>query len=290
MILEEVRFAAQLAAILEVSAKKPGNVSPENDFSDLTYEDFLLGSLAIGEGIGEAYQRGFLAGRGKISLAEIKIGELIKKCIVDVKSAHKKRNTHLGIVMLMVPIAAAYGLGISGGKLRNNIKKIVENSRIEDSLNFYEAIKIAKAGGLEGKLEEPKVTFYGLMKKSSGKDRIAEELVNGLEITSQVSRLLEKNFKENVGVDEGIVQTYLQILAKFPDTLIAKKVGKRKAQEVADRAKEIVNLGGVFTEEGKKEMEKFNQELRTEENELNPGTTADIIAGGIMLWLLKERF
>ena len=41
--------AAQLACLLEVSAPKPGNVSPGRHFADLRYEDFLASALAIGE-------------------------------------------------------------------------------------------------------------------------------------------------------------------------------------------------------------------------------------------------
>ena len=44
----DIAALAQLACLLEVSAPKPGNVSPGRHFADLTYEDFLTSAVAIG--------------------------------------------------------------------------------------------------------------------------------------------------------------------------------------------------------------------------------------------------
>ena len=52
-----VGLAAQLACLLEVSAPKPGNVSPGRHFADLRYEDFLASALAIGEPMAGAGER-----------------------------------------------------------------------------------------------------------------------------------------------------------------------------------------------------------------------------------------
>ena len=45
---EDVAVAAQFACLLEVSAPKPGNVSPALHFHDTRYEDFLASAAAIG--------------------------------------------------------------------------------------------------------------------------------------------------------------------------------------------------------------------------------------------------
>ena len=44
----DVAAAGQLACLLEVSAPKPGNVSPDRHFHDTRYEDFLASAVAIG--------------------------------------------------------------------------------------------------------------------------------------------------------------------------------------------------------------------------------------------------
>ncbi len=38
----------QLACLLEVSAPKPGNITPAHDFSDTTYADMVRSALALG--------------------------------------------------------------------------------------------------------------------------------------------------------------------------------------------------------------------------------------------------
>jgi len=46
VIAADVGTAAQLACLLEVSAPKPGNVSPGSHFGDTRFEDFLAGKPA----------------------------------------------------------------------------------------------------------------------------------------------------------------------------------------------------------------------------------------------------
>ena len=55
----------KLACLLEVSAPKPGNVSPDRHFADMRYEDFLASAAAIGEPLAHAGERRLgLAPRG----------------------------------------------------------------------------------------------------------------------------------------------------------------------------------------------------------------------------------
>ena len=51
---ESVAGAAQLACVLEVSAEKPGNITPSHDFHDMSYEDMLRSAIAIGPELGRA--------------------------------------------------------------------------------------------------------------------------------------------------------------------------------------------------------------------------------------------
>ena len=53
----QVAAAAQLACLLEVSAPKPGNVSPFASFRDVRYEDFLASAAAIGGPLQKAGER-----------------------------------------------------------------------------------------------------------------------------------------------------------------------------------------------------------------------------------------
>src|SRR5687768_4055615 len=88
----DVAAAAQLACLLEVSAPKPGNVSPGRHFADTRYEDFLASAVAIGAP---------LAGAGTRPL-----GATIRLAI-EATARWTKSNTNLGIVLLLAPLARA---------------------------------------------------------------------------------------------------------------------------------------------------------------------------------------
>src|SRR5919199_3687978 len=54
---DSVAGAAQLACVLEVSAAKPGNITPSHDFRDTSYEDMLRSAIAVGPELARAGER-----------------------------------------------------------------------------------------------------------------------------------------------------------------------------------------------------------------------------------------
>jgi len=92
-----------------------------------------------------------------------------------------------------------------------------------------------------------------------------------------------KNFKD---LNTAVIHTFLKVLAKYPDTFIARKVGFGKAQEVSFVAEEVLKFGGLGTPKGKAKLHEFDLMLRQSSNLLNPGTTADIIAAALALCVL----
>jgi len=290
-MIKRIANLAQLAAVLEVSSRKPGNVGPEHDFPDTGYEDFVAGSIAIGEGIELSEDNGFKAGKSEIDVNEIGLGNSILKCISDVKESHGGGNTHLGMVMLFVPIAAGAGLCLGRGKdlkggLRNSVIEVVRNSTPEDSNKLYDAIKLSGVSGL-GKLLRKEMPFYELMRGSLEKDTIADELSGGLPIVFEKGvPALDGNYKKASSIRDAVTQTYLELLAQFPDTFIARKLSVDDAEGVSEKARAVIEKGGIFTDEGVQAIDEFDNFLRNSEKKLNPGTTADLVAASLFVWLL----
>jgi triphosphoribosyl-dephospho-CoA synthase len=85
-----------------------------------------------------------------------------------------------------------------------------------------------------------------------------------------------------------VLETFLELLATRPDTLIARKLGREAAAGVTARAAEIRALGGARTEPGRAELLRFDGELRRSQNSHNPGTTADLTAAAIFVALLED--
>src|SRR6185437_13973295 len=128
---EEVGAAAQLACLLEVSAPKPGNVSPERHFHDTRYEDFLASAVAIGPALADA---------GKVPL-----GATVRRAVDDTLQ-WTRSNTNLGIVLLLAPLARA--ALAKGGSLRNQLATVLAGTTVEDAAEVYAAIRQARPGGL----------------------------------------------------------------------------------------------------------------------------------------------
>jgi triphosphoribosyl-dephospho-CoA synthase len=76
-------------------------------------------------------------------------------------------------------------------------------------------------------------------------------------------------------------------MARVPDTLIARKAGAEAAAAVAERAKVVVRAGGLGTRRGLAAARRLDRDLRRDGNRLNPGTSADLIAAALFVWLLE---
>ena len=165
----DIATAAQLACLLEVSAPKPGNVSPGRHFGDLRYEDFLASAVAIG---------GPLAG-----VAERPLGATIRLA-VEATAGWAPSNTNLGLVLLLAPLAraaqndtrplvlanqkdtrplfpaiSAQDSGVSARDtspkemtpdpfLRAAVREVLEATTVADAREVYAAIRLAAPGGL----------------------------------------------------------------------------------------------------------------------------------------------
>ncbi|KXB02135.1 hypothetical protein AKJ43_02385 [candidate division MSBL1 archaeon SCGC-AAA261D19] len=266
-IAERVARSAQLAALLEVSGyPKPGNVHRTADFPDVRYEHFLAGSIAMGSALRKAAIDGALAGKERIKLSGIRIGEKIKSAVQEVNESHYGGNTHLGMLLLFVPLAAAAGKTlVETGKielesLRNNFTQIMKSTSTIDSLCTYDAIcaaiqtgkgenrKTAKSSWLgraktdvpslhereaREKLSDENVTLYDWLKASSSWDGIANELTSGMEVSFKVGYpTLMETFEKHKDINISVVHTFLKILSEYPDTLVARKVGLEKTTNI----------------------------------------------------------
>jgi len=297
----------QLALLLEVSAyPKPGNVHRNADFSDTRYEHFLASAVAVAPYFKLAAERGFQLQSGKISVSQVKIGELIRDSAKNIWRWQSGGNTLLGAVILLMPIAVAAGAVLAEGnfsllRLREKIRRIVTSSTSEDAVNVYEAIAIAQPGGLgkapdldvndpesKRRIIEEGISLYDVFKIASAYDSICAEWVNNYPITFDIGYpFFKRQIEKTNDVNLATVNTFLKILAEVPDTLIVRKAGKKKALEVSLEAKRILELGGLGTEAGMKELIEFDYRLRHSGNSLNPGTTADIVSAVLALNILE---
>ena len=273
----DVATLAQLSCLLEVSAPKPGNVSPGMRFRDMSYEDFLVSALAIGPAMGEA---------GKVPL-----GITIERALAATRDV-TRANTNLGLVLLLTPLAAASIL--MAGNLRERLQRVLRATTIEDARLVYNAIRSANPGGMgsvsdEDLGEQPKVTLLKAMHLARERDSVAREYATDFEITFDHGvPALRAARRSGLGWLDAVTEAGLSLLSEVPDTLIARKAGKEVALQVSAEARGVLEAGGVRSQAGRKALAEFDAGLRDPQNSRNPGTTADLIAAATFVTLLED--
>ncbi len=281
----------QMACVWEACAPKPGNVSRCHSFSDTSLEDFLISAVAIGPAFENAAQGG--------------IGQIIWQATVNTRQ-WVQSNTNLGIILLLAPLAKACLttteiiegetlLQISMGNVRQNLGIILSALTMEDARQAYAAIRLAQPGGL-GQVsqsdiaEEPSLTLLQAMALAKDRDSIAREYVTDYAITFETGlpALKEALFRGG-DFSSAVVQAFLAILSRTPDTLIARKKGSEAASQVSQWAREALTKGGIFTPQGRAALTEMDRALCDANHTLNPGTTADLTTAAIFLALLEAK-
>jgi triphosphoribosyl-dephospho-CoA synthase len=259
---------AQAACLLEVTARKPGNVHRYADLPGLHFLDFLLSAMAIAEPLDQAANTGV----GRTVLAAI---EATRRVV--------RTNTNLGIVLLLAPLAAVPKTVV----LAKGIGDVLEATTVNDAREVYRAITMAQPGGLgevsdQDVAREPTISLKAAMVLAAERDLIARQYANGFhEVLGEALPALRDSLNAGSSLETAIVSTYLSLLARYPDSLIARKYGLASANEVSRRAAELSSAGWPSCEDAIPRLEAFDSWLRQPANRLNPGTTADLVTAAL---------
>jgi len=267
----------QTACFWEATARKVGNVHPGAAFSDLNYDQFILSAKAIGP----AFQKA-------TSLKSV--GALIRESVQDTRKV-VETNTNLGIMILLAPLAMAS----PSSDLRSATERNLNDLTVSDADMVYRAIRVANPGGLgaapeQDVREEPIVTLLEAMKLAADRDLVARQYANGFAdiFDFGVPELLE-GWEMFGSIEAAVVHSQLRWLETYPDSLIARKNGPAAAEDVRQRAGEVMRLGGIATPGGRRAGVELDRHLRSDGNKLNPGTTADLIAAGLFVVLREGK-
>lgn len=279
----DIAAAAQLACLLEAFAPKPGNVSPGAGFGDTSYLDFLASAAAIGRSLGSASRP---------------LGEIILMAVRDTRR-WVDVNTNLGIVLLLAPLARAATFcplpddaPIELGELRTSLATVLGETTVDDASAAYEAIRLASPGGLgavdsQDVASEPTVTLTTAMRLAADRDGVAYEYATDFRATFEVGAVaLRAARRAGLDWNDAVVETYLTLLAAYPDTHIARRAGHARAAEVTRTAGAVLDVGGVRSDAGRIAIAQLHADLSDPRNLSNPGTTADITAAAIFVTLL----
>ncbi len=258
----------RLACRWEATARKAGNVHPERAFADLTVDDFYRSADAIAPILGEAPNH--------------PVGVTVLAAIQATRRAVAS-NTNLGIVLLLAPLAKV----VPTKALRDGIEDVLASLTVEDSRNVYAAIRLAQAGGIgevgeQDVRSEPTLPLRAAMALAQDRDLIARQYVDGFaEVFSDGVPALHEGIKRWNAIENAIVFCHLTLIARHPDSLIARKRGLSEAYEASRRALAVLNADWPTASSGRREFADFDAWLRAEWNGRNPGTSADLVTASL---------
>lgn len=272
---QSVGARVSLACLWEALAAKPGNVYRGADFDDLTFADMATAGAAIGDAV-ETHTTD-------------PIGVTILAAVRAMRTA-VGTNTHLGTVLLLVPLAKA---SQRGGPLPVAVRDIVANTTVADAADTYEAIRLAQPGGL-GRVEAadvaeaPTVALHEAMQLAADRDLVARQYTNGLEDVFRLAARIGDHVRE-MPLHDAIVAAHVEQLARDPDTLIARKLGPVAALEAQQRAQAALGTGPPGSEAYQAAAADLDFWLRADGHRRNPGATADLIGAALFVLLSEER-
>ncbi len=200
------------------------------------------------------------------------------------------RNTHLGSILLLAPLARVP----RGVPLQSGVQQVLRSLTPEDSRAVYEAIRLARPGGL-GKAEQhdihslPPASLLDAMRFGAERDLIARQYAEGFApLFQEMVPLLQRSLSREGPLVNKIVDLHLRLMAAFPDSLIARKNGTEVAQQAADWASQVLlACQDNMQSDGERELREFDSWLRADGHQRNPGTTADHVAA-LLFVALRE--
>ncbi len=297
----DIASCATLASLLEVSAyPKPGNVHRTQDFPGTRFEHFLAAGVAIYPALLEAAQ---VTIDGKYPGDQQNLlGETILKATRRTHIWQGGGNVNFGEILLFVPLVIGAATCIRERdltitRLRHEASKVTANGTVLDGVMVYQAFQVANPGNMGSRerydvtnpnaieeIRQDKMTFRDLFLLNSGTDDISAELTTEFPRTfdegvPQFTDELKASKNSNIA----IVNTFLYLLGKKPDSFITRKVGADRAREVQIRARNVIARGGLLAKGGEDAVWALDEKLQKEKGQLNPGTTADIVGATLFV-------
>ena len=265
----------------EIKSLKPGNVHKYSEGHGMNLKDFLKSSLIISK---------------CLTKNNLDLGKKILISVNEIQNKIKK-NTNLGIILMLSPIATIVqeeGV-ISKEELLKKIKSLIKKQNIKNSIPIFKAISLTSPGGLGFSKkydvnEPPNTNLYKAMEFAKKKDLIARQYCNGFEDIYKIGIPAYKKFYNKWGkVNWALTGVYLTFLKKFNDSHIVRNKGNKIATSIKKEAKKYYfflkrnkNLTKI-----KKKLLIFDKKLKSKK--INPGTTADLTVATLLLEIVTKK-
>lgn len=263
---------AALAASLEASIPKAGNVHRAADFSDTSFLDFLVAAQILGNCVDTSPDR--------------PLGEVVQRAVEETR-LRTGNNPNLGIVLLLVPLCRL--AQTSAEFSQRSMERLLQSLTREDARRVYSAIRTAAPGGLGSAssqdvntTEEP--DLLSAMRSAAHRDLIARQYAGSFaQLLGEFPVSLAEETARQGSLERGVTVTHIRWIAGIGDSLIERKCGAETAEEARARARYCEQgLESGWTE-FEKRVSGMDDWLRADGNRRNPGAIADLMAATLFV-------
>lgn len=268
-----------VACVTDIEALKPGNVGLHSAGHRMAYRDFIRSADLCA---------------GPICAPGVSLGKRVLNAINATRSGIS-HNTNLGIVLLCAPLIQAAYRRQDKQSLHDALAEVLATTTVDDAVNVYEAIRLSGAGNLGMVVaadiaDIPSVTLCRAMCFARNQDMIARQYVTDYADIFDFALPCLLEFQTRWGYNNWpVTGVFLALLARYPDSLVARKFGVDKAEQVRHDA-ELLYCG--FS--GSQEPEVFRERLLAmdegfKKDGLNPGTTADFVVATVLVASMESK-
>jgi triphosphoribosyl-dephospho-CoA synthase len=272
----DVAEAFVWACTLDVSARKPGNVSLASAGHRMQAQQFIDSARAAAPAI---------AGIGPGQRVGARIEAAMRATLAAVGC-----NTNLGIVLLCAPLAAASEAAAAPGAqaLRQALQLVLAGLDLADAQAAFRAIALTQPAGLGQVAQQdvhapPSVGLRQAMALAAGRDSVARQYEAGYADLFDPALAW---FGAVAGPPEQALQrVFLEALVRWPDSHIVRKHGEAAAHCVMQEALpwcERARAGQAL--DADPAWAAWDESLKA--RGLNPGTSADLCVATAFLWCL----
>lgn len=262
------------AMISEVSTFPSfGLVSPISSgaHKDMDYYTFLNSAVAITPFLKKMFEVGYSYYSPEYIFDAIR--DIGKECEKKMFEATNNINTHKGMIFLMGISMAAIGKALYENKEFYQIQDIIK-SMVKNILDDFKELH-----------KKEKLTHGERLYLEYGFTGIRGQVQDGLSVLFDniIDNYINSDLKEN----DLYTQILIELMARVEDSTVVYRHDISTLRKVQSDAKDLLNMGGIFTEKGRQKCHHL-EDLYIKEN-ISPGGCADLLAISILLIDVKKR-
>ncbi len=188
-------------------------------------------------------------------------------------------NTHKGLIFSLGIISAVAGM------------MYTQSSKVNiDSVEICFKVMEVTKGIIKRELEQIKkkeLTNGELLYKKYGVKGIRGEVESGFATVRKYGLPTLKKFVKDENFNDVLVQVLLNLMIHTEDSNVLSRHDLNTLEYVQVNAKQAIDLGGMFTKEGRKKIRDMDKKFI--KKNISPGGSADLLAVTLLLYFLENK-